>query len=266
MTYTTLLKRGSSGPSVALLQRRLIELGYGLLTPAGRSLVADGHFGPMTEEALCEFQMRHTDSAGNALSVDGIAGPLTWQALFPGTAAGLPETAEPRSESERFMAATLVLAATQEGVRESPPNSNRGPEVDQYLASVGLAPGHAWCAAFVYWCSEQAARNQGRAGSPLLRTGWTPSIWSWAKARSADILPEDVLSGARKLVPGTLFLLHGAVDGVPRVKHVGLVSSAGGGWVHTIEGNTNPHGSRSGGGVCRLRRKISTIFRFVTYG
>jgi hypothetical protein len=63
-----------------------------------------------------------------------------------------------------------------------------------------------------------------------------------------------------------LFLLHGNVSGAARVKHVGFVEGVEGGFVQTVEGNTNKGGSREGGGVYKLRRKISSIYRLVMYG
>lgn len=64
----TTLKRGSRGPEVKTLQGKL-------------HLKADGIFGPLTEEAVKEFQAR----AG--LTADGVVGARTWAALgaAPGT-------------------------------------------------------------------------------------------------------------------------------------------------------------------------------------
>ena len=59
---TTTLRRGSRGSEVATLQRML-------------NLIADGIFGPLTDEAVREFQKSHS------LVVDGIVGPRTWAAL-----------------------------------------------------------------------------------------------------------------------------------------------------------------------------------------
>lgn len=55
----------------------------------------------------------------------------------------------------------------QLGVRESGGN-NRGWKVSQYLESVNLPEGNAWCSAFVHWVLEQC-------GIVTTITGWSPS-------------------------------------------------------------------------------------------
>ena len=65
-----LLKFGSIGPSVELLQLALRRAG-------AQTLVIDGIFGNATKAALRRFQ------ADNGLSADGIAGPATHRALAP---------------------------------------------------------------------------------------------------------------------------------------------------------------------------------------
>jgi N-acetyl-anhydromuramyl-L-alanine amidase AmpD len=67
-----LMYRGSTGPQVAELQRRLK---YAYAAYAG-DLVVDGVFGPQTEAAVREFQRRTP-----GLTVDGIVGPATAAAL-----------------------------------------------------------------------------------------------------------------------------------------------------------------------------------------
>lgn len=58
----TTLKKGSRGADVVTLQKKL-------------NLQADGIFGPLTEEAVKEFQKE------NSLTVDGIVGTNTWAKL-----------------------------------------------------------------------------------------------------------------------------------------------------------------------------------------
>jgi hypothetical protein len=62
------LKKGSTGPGVLTLQRRLKERGW--------KLDADGEFGPATNRIVRGFQ------ADKGLEVDGEVGPKTWSALW----------------------------------------------------------------------------------------------------------------------------------------------------------------------------------------
>jgi N-acetyl-anhydromuramyl-L-alanine amidase AmpD len=68
-----LLHRGSEGPQVAELQRRL-KTAY---EQYAGNLVIDGQFGPATEAAVKEFQRRT-----RGLMVDGIVGPATAAAMM----------------------------------------------------------------------------------------------------------------------------------------------------------------------------------------
>ncbi|HEV7747558.1 MAG TPA: peptidoglycan-binding protein [Pyrinomonadaceae bacterium] len=62
------LRQGSKGDNVRVVQQRLSDLGY--------SLGVDGNFGPGTAKAVVAFQQKQ--SLGN----DGIVGPNTWKALW----------------------------------------------------------------------------------------------------------------------------------------------------------------------------------------
>jgi hypothetical protein len=66
----TVLRRGSTGWQVAVLQR-----GLNVQYPLYSHLVVDGVFGPLTEGVVREFQARAH------LVVDGVAGPITLGAL-----------------------------------------------------------------------------------------------------------------------------------------------------------------------------------------
>ena len=73
----------------------------------------------------------------------------------------------------------------------------------------------------------------------------------------------------RQVSDGALFLLHGQVRGEEqsRANHVGFVEHYNpvDQVVHTIEANTNPAGSREGGGAFRRERRLGGIYRFVLY-
>ena len=48
--------------------------------------------------------------------------------------------------------------------------------------------------------------------------------------------------------------------------HTGIVESVSGGFINTIEGNTNESGSRNGIGVFKRQRKINSINKgFIEY-
>lgn len=82
----TTIKKGSRGNDVIALQKKL-------------NLIADGIFGPITDEAVRDFQRSHN------LAVDGIVGPKTWAALGIGS---LPNT-------RRIDKIILHCSATPEG-------------------------------------------------------------------------------------------------------------------------------------------------------
>ncbi|MES4793097.1 MAG: CHAP domain-containing protein, partial [Chloroflexota bacterium] len=138
------------------------------------------------------------------------------------------------------------VACSQVGVREHPPGSNRGPEVEKYLAAVGCNPGDPWCMAFVYWCYRQAAAKIGKE-NPLTPSGSCSAIYRWAK-REGKL--------ASRPTPGDVFLVKGGKTGHC---HTGIVVGVDGGFVQTVEGNTNPAHSAEGIGVFRLTRKARTL-------
>jgi hypothetical protein len=256
MTFSTLIRQGIDAPAnVLAIQRRLNALGCGPVDE-------DGVYGKQTTAAIRLFQARFTDRDGLPLKIDGTVGQLTWNALF-GIAA--PAAAE-AAGLDPFLGKVLAIAASQVGVMEQPPGSNSGPEVDQYLKSVGLAPSgnYPWCAAFVYWCFQQAAGQDGIA-NPAVRTGGVMDHWRKAGTRGTRrITAAEAKQDGGLVQGGHLFVIStGAGNG-----HIGFVESAGGGKLITIEGNTNDGGSREGIGVFRReKRKIADInMGFIDYG
>ncbi len=241
------VKRGESDPHVVLaLQQRLNAMGCGPVAETGR-------FSADTLNAVKRFQARFPDIDGQPLKVDGVAGPLTWAALF-----GAPEPA-PMPVHASIATAALAIARTQVGVREEPAGSNRGPEVDQYLRAAGLSPGagsFAWCAAFVYWCFNEAAQSAGRP-NPVPRTAGVLAHWNKAGERGIRRISPGRAAAQPDLVqPGQVFIM----DYGGGVGHTGFVAEVVAGKLVTIEGNTNDGGSREGIGVfARQGRKINSI-------
>ena len=126
-------------------------------------LVVDGHFGPLTLEALYAFQASSVGPDGRPLTVDGIVGPVTWWALtthdqsraFATEEAPLLRIGHPRCD----LAAAVIDVAVEEmraRAREIGGN-NQGTFVRKYLRG-GEAP---WCAGFASFCVSKAADRVG---------------------------------------------------------------------------------------------------------
>ena len=139
-----IIKKGEADAAiVTAIQNELNTKSCGPLT-------ANGVFEDRTASAIKLFQTRHTDVAGTPLKADGQVGPVTWAILF-----SVESVAADNNAPSPLLSKVLEVAASQIGVTEVPPNSNRGPKVDEYLRSVGLNPeGHnySWCAIFKWFC------------------------------------------------------------------------------------------------------------------
>ena len=139
----------TDGPLVLSIQRQLNAVGCG-------PLEENGTFGKQTRDVVKLFQGRFPDTDRVPLAVDGQVGPITWAALF-----GEHSIPVISQVGDPLLTGMLDVAASQIGVREEPPGSNRGPRVDEYLCAVGLNPAagsFAWCVAFVYWCAQRRGR------------------------------------------------------------------------------------------------------------
>jgi hypothetical protein len=129
-----LLRQGSRGPRVELLQRLLN------LEKRTSTCAEDGIFGPMTREAVEDFQSRRP------LKQDGIVGPRTWQAL------GLRHEIEhhvtlkpqPTNASCWSAAASMLLGPMSVGVGGATRNpggglpSGGGTNIEAFARSHGL--------------------------------------------------------------------------------------------------------------------------------
>lgn len=131
----------------------------------------------------------------------------------------------------------LLIAVSYLGTKETGPNT--GPDVDLFLASVGLSPGHPWCAAFLFYCYMRAAAKLGIV-NPCPRTAGALKMW-----RLSD--PE---CRTQEPARGRIFVLDTGAPGGHG--HVGLVETVRpNGTIDSIEGNTNAAGSREGNAVAR---------------
>jgi hypothetical protein len=242
------IKKGEDNARIVkAVQARLNETGCG-------PLEVDGDFGPMTFTAVKLFQSTHRDQLGNPLEIDGKVGAITWAVLF-----GVSMVPTLEHGATPLLSEALRVAASQVGIMESPVGSNRGPEVDGYLKSVGLGPGYYWCAAFAYWCFDQAARKLGRP-NPVFKTAGCMNHWN--KTKGKKIQAAEAVENPSLLKPGQIFIINlGRGSG-----HTGIIEKVEGGFLQTIEGNSNPAGSSNGIGVFRLERKIVKINQgFIEY-
>jgi hypothetical protein len=251
-----IVKKGDPDkPTVKVIQRRLNERGCG-------PLALNGSFQEETEAAVKLFQSRFPDAEGAPLIVDGKVGSITWGALF-----GEDSVPSADATSDALLSETLEVALSQIGVTESPPGSNRGPEVDEYIRRVGLNPKgqFAWCAAFVYFCFDEASKKLGQV-NPVVRTGGVLDHWERARAKGIPRLSASKAVQDPELVqPGHIFIIDTGDAG--GAGHTGLVLEVNGGKLITIEGNTNDNGSREGVGVFKREgRKIVQINKgFIDY-
>ncbi|MBL7701138.1 MAG: CHAP domain-containing protein [Ferruginibacter sp.] len=244
-----IIKAGETNKTIVkAIQQKLNDTGVG---PVG----VIGIYGPKTINAVKLFQATHRDQEGNPLEIDGKIGSVTWAVLFGQQTIPVVVTASTNS----LLSEAVSIAVSQIGVMEDPPGSNRGKKVEEYLGSIGLGGGFFWCAAFVYWCFQKAAEKQNRK-NPVLKTGHCMTHWRDTSAKK--ILAPDAVNKPDLIKPGQIFIINtGGANG-----HTGIIESVEGGFIHTIEGNSNPQGSSNGIGVFRNTRKIAKINRgFLEY-
>lgn len=146
----------------------------------------------------------------------------------------------------------LEIACNEIGKSEKPKGSNWGNDVKKYLASVGIKFPAPWCAAFVYWCVNEAC-NALKIDNPLFQTGGVMMQRRMSKKLVVKSNPQ----------PGDLFVMDfGGGKG-----HIGFVDTVDNEseTIGTIEGNSNDEGSREGYEVCRKPggRKMSTILCYI---
>ena len=144
--------------------------------------------------------------------------------------------------------------------------SNRGPEVNAFLRSVGLGPGYSWCAAFTTYCLRNPTSGPPRdvtdsRGRSVLGAGATRHLQGRGTTRA-----RDVLRGVYRPEPGELVVWR---RGSGWQGHIGFfvvddnAAVRGEQWYGrcgwTVEGNTSSgvRGSQSDGdGVYRRLRCI----------
>lgn len=146
----------------------------------------------------------------------------------------------------------IAKAKTQIGVTEVG-HSNSGPEVNKYLAAVGLDPGNQWCEAFcMAMCDWSSVPKE--TWQDLTNRAYVPTLESWGQAKG-------VLYDSPKR--GDFMLLQMWDEKGQYSGHVGIVVQVNpDGTFDSIEGNTSPQGAvgsqSNGGGVYARNRLISS--------
>ncbi|PXX45308.1 CHAP domain-containing protein [Undibacterium pigrum] len=255
-----IIKIGESDTKVVIALKK--ELNKMLVISRQPSLKLDTsqpEFDAATKQAVMLFQSQKVDSSGVPLKTDGQVGSLTWEALFG------EESVVRNVNTTEFLSRVLAIAgdAADKKVVEQPRNSNKGPEVDEYLRTAGKPSGLAWCVAFIYYCFNTAATALQRS-NPMVKTAGVLDHWNrCVKEKGARrITSAQAIADPSLIQPGMIFVMdHGGGLG-----HSGMIESVAGGIIFTIEGNTDASKTREGGGVYRLSRKIADINKgFIDY-
>lgn len=136
-----------------------------------------------------------------------------------------------------------LLAATQVGISESPPNSNNVRYNTWYYGREVSGGSYPWCMVFVQWVFAQAgvALPQRTAScGALMRAAQMSGQWVTEDYRPGDVVIYDFPGGA-------------ATD------HCGIAESVTDSGVVAIEGNTGSGSDADGGQVQRRSRAWSVI-------
>jgi hypothetical protein len=155
------------------------------------------------------------------------------------------------------------IVVKNKNVKEIPKGSNKGPDVNKYLSSVGLSPGNPWCASFVYYIFNELSNKLGIT-NPLPKTGGVLDFWAKSdKALKIDI--KDARADISKVKKGQIFIM--AFKGGKG--HMGIVLDVLPNTKEfiTLEGNTTDQGSREGERVGMNKRSINqgNLIGFVDY-
>lgn len=219
------LSKGSTGPDVKQLQRRLNAFGY--------KLEEDGDFGPATERAVKRFQQ------ACAIEADGICGPKTFAAL---------EAAEAKlnaaaTDRERVLSYAFSHLGTTE------------PEGDDvFIKAYNTASGAGfnlnvpWCQIFVWFCLSYF-----NLPVPLTASCTQARRWWREQGRWRDVGDYDPQ-------PGDIVYYDWGSDG--DCDHVGILAEINDTDYTVIEGNTTAFDGQDGVALKRRFRYAGSIVGF----
>lgn len=143
----------------------------------------------------------------------------------------------------------LRVAASQLGITEMPPGSNR----TKYGAWYGM-DGAPWCDMFVSWCADQSG-NADAVG----RFAYTPYHAAWFQRNGRWTF------GTNGIRPGDIVFYGGgawgSAGGIGGIQHVGTVERViSPTIIQALEANTSAAGSQdNGGAVLRKQRNVSLV-------
>lgn len=150
----------------------------------------------------------------------------------------------------------LVLTALAEvGVKETG-TSNRGPRVDEYQRATWLDEKDwgAWCAAFVCWCVRSAMNLEKIRETPGFKRPQTAGAFDFERwSLAQDNTTQTAKPAGHSIQRGDLVIFT--------FSHIGIATSGvdEDGNFHTVEGNSNSAGSRTGGMVCTNIRNVKLV-------
>lgn len=150
----------------------------------------------------------------------------------------------------------LVLTALAEvGVKETG-TSNRGSRVDEYQRATWLDEKDygPWCAAFVCWVVRSSMNLEKIKETPTFHRPQTAGAFDyehWSLAQ--DNTTQTAKPAGRAIQRGDLVIFT--------FSHIGIATSGvdEDGNFHTVEGNSNSQGSRTGGMVCTNIRNVKLV-------
>lgn len=165
---------------------------------------------------------------------------------------------------------TLDIAESFSYVVET--KENDGPEVKRFLASVGVNKPDSWCAAFVYYCINNAVGSVEAGDINLfVRSGDTWTVEKWAKARNA--LVKEPRRGDAVLYykeyrqsdqsDAKDFGYYDDPYWAPR--HIGFVTRVSGNTFDTIEGNSGDRVKEHKGLSYADKDSARFSFRFIRW-
>ena len=162
----------------------------------------------------------------------------------------IPLTGELKAIINNPVSEFLKEALKYLGEKESPHLSNRSTRIDYWLLETGVGLGLPWCAAYVTGVGRQAL---GHAW-PVPFSASVQILVDWAKKKECFYDAP---------VKGDLFVIY--FPNLSRYGHIGIVTEVIDGAIKTIEGNTNPGGSRDGWGVFERTRKLSDGIKYIRW-